>query len=112
MRNSEFSTLYAAGGAKAPRLQGTDYSLRARRNELSAKNKNNNAMTTAVAMSQWATSRVQERRARLSQASARTAKHAPAISRKSWRKARQKRWKLPWRGAAAGEVAAEDMSAS
>ena len=89
-----------------------DYSLRARRNELTAKKKNKKAKATAVAMSQRATSRVQERRARLSQASARTAKHAPAISRKSWRNVRQKRWKPPWRGAAPGEVAAEDMSAS
>ena len=93
-------------------LQGIDYNLRARRNDVTAKKKNKKAKATAVAMSQRATSRVQERRARFSHARASTAKHAPAISRKSWRKVRQKRWKPPWRGAAAGEVAAEDMSAS
>ena len=69
-------------------------------------------MATAVAMSQWATSRFQERRARLSQARPSTANMAPASSRKSCFRVRQKRWKLPWRGGAAGEVAAEDMSAS
>jgi len=93
-------------------LPGIDYSLRARRNELTAKKKNSSAKATAAAMSQWATSRVQERRATLSQTMPRNAKVAPTTSRKSCFRARQKRWKPPWRGAAAGEVAAEDMSAS
>src|SRR5580658_7386274 len=90
------------------------YNLRARRNELSAKKKNNRAKATATAeaTSQWATSRVQERRAALSRTIPRNANMAPATSRKSCFRARQKRWKPPWRGAAAVELAAEDMSAS
>src|SRR4029077_13498143 len=99
-------------GAEAPRLQRIDYNLRERRNELTAKKKNSRATAMAVAMSQWATSRVQERNARLSQANPSRAKSAPASSRKSCFRARQKRRKAPWRGAADGEVAAEDMSAS
>src|SRR5690242_3220305 len=112
MRNSKFSTPRAARGAKAPRLQGIDYNLRARRNEVAAKKKNKSATATDVAMSQCATSRVQERKARLSQASPRTAKRAPTTSRNNCFMARQNRWKPPWRDAAAGEVAAEDISAS
>ena len=67
------------------------YSLRALRNEDSAKKKNNMANATAAAISQWAVSRFQERRAAFSHVSPRIAKAAPTISRKSCFRARQKR---------------------
>jgi hypothetical protein len=93
---------------------GIDYNLRARRNELSAKKKNNRAKATATAeaMSQWETSRVHERRAALSKTIPRNANMAPATSSKSCFRARQKRWKPPWRGAAVVELAVEDITAS
>src|SRR6266513_5957263 len=56
------------------------YNLLALRNEVMAKNRNNRATATAMPMSQRATSRVQARRAALSQPSARTAKTAPMAS--------------------------------
>ena len=88
------------------------YNFRARRKDDTAKKKNNRARATAVTISQWAASRLQERRAAFNQTNPRIRKVAPITSRKSWRRARQKRWKRPWRGAATCGVAAEDMRAS
>src|SRR5271165_551844 len=93
--NKNKATERAGTVCRAP--TGIDYNLRARRNELSAKKKNTRAKATAVAMSQSDTSRVQERRAAFSQRIPRNANIAPAISRKSCFRARQKRWKPPWR---------------
>ena len=55
------------------------YSLRARRNEVTQKTERA-ATQAAMASNQWATSRVQARKATLSQANARTAKDAPVTS--------------------------------
>src|SRR6266699_3499322 len=73
------------------------HGLRARRNEVTAKNTNNRATATAMAMSQRATSRVQARSAAFSQPSARTAKTAPVTSWKSCLRTRQRRRKPPRR---------------
>jgi hypothetical protein len=97
---------------KVADLKVRPYNFLARRKELAAKKKNNTAKAMAAAISQWAVSRFQERRAAFSQINPKTAKAAPTSSRKSCFRARQKRWKLPLRGTAAGDVAAEDISAS
>src|SRR5580698_7677744 len=112
LANKNETKARAGTACRAP--TGIDYNLRARRNELSAKKKNNRAKATATAeaMSQWATSRVHEHRAALSKTIPRNANMAPATSSKSCFRARQKRWKPPWRGAAVVELAVEDMTAS
>src|SRR5882762_6050468 len=70
----------AAIGLRQNRPGPGRYSLLALRNDVMAKNRNNRATATAMPMSQRATSRVQARRAALSQPSARTAKTAPMAS--------------------------------
>src|SRR6266704_2090512 len=61
-------------------LRSHRHNLRALRKEVTAKNRNNRAVATAMLMSQRATSRVQARSAALSQPSARTAKTAAMAS--------------------------------
>jgi hypothetical protein len=112
MRRRSQSTSTMHYDAEIAGLKTRTYNFFARRNELSAKRKNSRAKATAAAMSQWAMSRLQERMAMLSQTIPRNANRAPTTSKKSCFAARQKRWKPPWRCAAAGEVAAEDIGAS
>lgn len=85
--------------------------MRARRNEDTAKNKNNREAAAATAMSQWATSRVQARYALLIQTNARTAKSVPITSKKSCWSVRQRRRKPLWLAGEVGAVAATDMQA-
>jgi hypothetical protein len=66
-------------------------SERARRNELTAKKTNTSATATETAMSQYATSRVQARKAELNQPNARIAKIAPTVSWKICFNTRQSR---------------------
>src|SRR5258708_2125845 len=70
----------AKADGQAPPLHHKNHNLRALRNEVRAKNTNNRATATAIPMSQPATSRVQARKAALSQPSARTAKNAAMTS--------------------------------
>jgi hypothetical protein len=70
VRNSIFAAIYGL----------LLYSFLALRKEVTAKNRNKRATATARTISQRATSRVQARRAELSQPRARTAKTAPVAS--------------------------------
>jgi hypothetical protein len=80
-QESESRIDYAQGKQAPPEKDSKfGYSLRARRNDVTAKNAKRAATTRAMAMSQWATSRVQARKAALSQPKANMAKAAPVIS--------------------------------
>src|SRR5260370_2332867 len=69
-------------------LLNEDYSFRARRKDVTAKNRNNRATATAMPMSQRATSRVQARSAALRQPRSRTAKTPATASSKTSRSPR------------------------